>query len=306
MTVFDGKILLATDGSRDARLAAVAAVGLAESSGSELHVATVAEEYPHHEIYLPLAERAREFARNVLDEQVKEIERTGGIVREAHLLTGTADAEVVGLAEKMGMGLTVVGSRGFGSLRRTLLGSVSESIVYHTRSSVLVVRGYGEGEGLRYPPRKSLLAYDGSREGSAAARTAARVATAAGMEVHLVYVVPHRLPVPFEYVPLEEAEAWEGWTDGRGLIGERGRALLDDEARRLEAEGAEVAGTHLVFGKPDKQIVGLAEEIGAGMITVGSRGRSGLKRALMGSVSDSVVRHAHCPVLVVRSGEEDR
>jgi nucleotide-binding universal stress UspA family protein len=47
-------------------------------------------------------------------------------------------------------------------------------------------------------------------------------------------------------------------------------------------------------------IVGLAEELGAGLIVMGSRGLGRIRRALMGSVSDSVVRHAHCPVMVVR------
>jgi nucleotide-binding universal stress UspA family protein len=65
-----------------------------------------------------------------------------------------------------------------------------------------------------------------------------------------------------------------------------------------------VAQTHLRIGKPDTEIVGLAEEIGAGLIVIGSRGLDGIGRALMGSVSDSVVRHAHCPVLVVRGVEE--
>ena len=58
------------------------------------------------------------------------------------------------------------------------------------------------------------------------------------------------------------------------------------------------------MGHPDTEIVGLAGRLGAGLIVVGSRGRGPLKRALMGSVSDSVVRHAHCPVLVVRHAEE--
>jgi nucleotide-binding universal stress UspA family protein len=40
--------------------------------------------------------------------------------------------------------------------------------------------------------------------------------------------------------------------------------------------------------------------VGAGLIVIGSRGRGGLRRALLGSVSDSVIRHAHCPVLVIR------
>jgi nucleotide-binding universal stress UspA family protein len=55
------------------------------------------------------------------------------------------------------------------------------------------------------------------------------------------------------------------------------------------------------MGEPDAEIVSLAEESGAGLILVGSRGRGGVRRALMGSVSDSVVRLAHCPVMVVRS-----
>ncbi|AHY48029.1 Universal stress protein family [Rubrobacter radiotolerans] len=54
------------------------------------------------------------------------------------------------------------------------------------------------------------------------------------------------------------------------------------------------------MGRPDAEVVALAEEIGAGLIVLGSRGLGGMKRVLMGSVSDSVVRHAHCPVLVVR------
>jgi nucleotide-binding universal stress UspA family protein len=58
------------------------------------------------------------------------------------------------------------------------------------------------------------------------------------------------------------------------------------------------------MGKAAAEIVDLAEELGAGLVVVGSRGLGGIRRALMGSVSDSVVRHAHCPVLVVRREEE--
>jgi nucleotide-binding universal stress UspA family protein len=69
---------------------------------------------------------------------------------------------------------------------------------------------------------------------------------------------------------------------------------------RTEAAGGKIAHTHLRFGGTTEEIVNLAEEISAGLIVTGSRGRGGIRRALMGSVSDGVVRHAHCPVLVVR------
>jgi nucleotide-binding universal stress UspA family protein len=67
-----------------------------------------------------------------------------------------------------------------------------------------------------------------------------------------------------------------------------------------------VAQAHLGVGVPDREIVELAEKLGAGLVVMGSRGRGGIRRALMGSVSDSVVRHAHCPVLVVRTENSER
>ena len=54
------------------------------------------------------------------------------------------------------------------------------------------------------------------------------------------------------------------------------------------------------MGRPDAAIVWFAEEIGAGLVVVGSRGLGAMKRTLIGSVSDAVVKHAHCPVIVVR------
>ena len=66
-----------------------------------------------------------------------------------------------------------------------------------------------------------------------------------------------------------------------------------------------VAGAHVAVGRPDAEIVRVAEEIGAGLVIVGSRGLGPIGRAVMGGVSDSVVRHAHCPVLVVRSPGRD-
>ena len=72
-----------------------------------------------------------------------------------------------------------------------------------------------------------------------------------------------------------------------------------------------MAQAHLRLGRPDEhiitvaeEIVSLAEEIGAGLIAIGSRGLGKIGRVLLGSASDSVVRHAHCPVLVVRKVEQ--
>ncbi len=80
------------------------------------------------------------------------------------------------------------------------------------------------------------------------------------------------------------------------------RERLDAEVEALGLSG-KVAGSHAPVGRPDAEIVRLAEEIGAGLVVLGSRGLGPIRRALVGSVSSSVVRHAHCPVLVVRDGQ---
>jgi nucleotide-binding universal stress UspA family protein len=82
------------------------------------------------------------------------------------------------------------------------------------------------------------------------------------------------------------------------------RRVLETEVEKVREAGGTVAQIHLRTGKAAAEIVDLAEELGAGLVVVGSRGLGGIRRALMGSVSDSVVRHAHCPVLVVRREEE--
>src|SRR5215210_5142440 len=68
----------------------------------------------------------------------------------------------------------------------------------------------------------------------------------------------------------------------------RGQGLLDEQVRKIEVAGGSVAQAHLGVGKPEEEITALAEEIGAGLIVVGSRGLGGIRRAMMGSVSDAV------------------
>jgi nucleotide-binding universal stress UspA family protein len=82
------------------------------------------------------------------------------------------------------------------------------------------------------------------------------------------------------------------------------QGVLDTAVRKVHSLGGAVAQAHLMEGRAPQEIVSLAEDLGIGLIVMGSRGRGGFSRTLMGSVSDSVVRHAHCPVLVVRAYQE--
>jgi len=141
VSIFPTKILVATDGSREAELAAATAANLAKSTDSELHVVHVGELRPTFlaQTEEEPAELQRE-ARRLLDEQERRVEEAGGTVKEAHLRQGRADEEIVDLAESLGIGLIVMGSRGRGRIRRALMGSVSDSVVRHAHCPVTIVR----------------------------------------------------------------------------------------------------------------------------------------------------------------------
>jgi nucleotide-binding universal stress UspA family protein len=146
-------------------------------------------------------------------------------------------------------------------------------------------------------PTKILLATDGSEEVTLAALTAADIVEKTRSELHLAYVMYSG--TFSELGLLSEDEILES-PDPEARMEEVEEELLDRLAEPIKASGGEVTQAHLRLGRPDREIVSLAEEINAGLIVMGSRGHGGIRRALLGSVSDSVIRHAHCPVLVVR------
>ena len=148
-------------------------------------------------------------------------------------------------------------------------------------------------------PTRILLAADGSEEAALAARTAADIAERTGSELHVVLV-----GLSIGYVGMGPLEIADIPAPRQEELNQEAQRSLDAQVKQIEAAGGTVARAHLRVGKPDEEIVALGEEIGVGLIVVGSRGLGGIRRALMGSVSDSVVRHAHCPVLVVRKEKQ--
>ncbi len=148
-------------------------------------------------------------------------------------------------------------------------------------------------------PTKILLATDGSEDADLALSTAVDLAGATNSELHVVTAAPGT-PDPV-YHTHEASLRYETYEEALAAVKEEAQQTLDAQVRKIEEAGGTVAGAHLRMGeRRDQAIVHLADEIEAGLIVMGSRGLGGFRRALMGSVSDSVVRHAHCPVMVVR------
>ena len=289
MSIFPTKILLATDGSEEAELAGTTAVSFAGTTGSELHVVSVGVVAP------PLFElrdaAPARVAHGIIDEQVRKIESVGGTVAQSHARMGDAAKEVEDLAENIGAGLIAMGSRGRGRIRRLAMGSVSDSVIRHAHCCVIVVRW----KPFVFPAR-ILLATDGSEDAALAALTAADLVERSGSELHVAHAgwVLHGASVGWNLIPLPPGISQEDLDRGA-------RTLLEAEVERMKGAGADVAQAHMRSGKADEEIVVLAEELGADLIVMGCRGRGGVRRALMGSVSESVIRHAHCPVLVARA-----
>jgi len=144
-------------------------------------------------------------------------------------------------------------------------------------------------------PTKILLATDGSDEAKLATQAATELSRETGSELHVVYV----LPTPAQLIGhhLYSDEIRESLIGGAERDAE---TFLKEQAERIDSDGGKVAETHFRSGDPDKEILRTAEALGVGLIVIGSRGLGAISRALIGSVSDSVVKHAHCPVLVLR------
>ena len=145
-------------------------------------------------------------------------------------------------------------------------------------------------------PEKVLLATDGSDDAAAATHAAADIAGRSGAELHVVHA--------FEFVPPREFMSVALRVKSPFASQKRAGEVLDEQVGLVKEAGGRVDGAHLTMGSPVEGILKVREEIGADLVVVGGRGLGGVKRLLLGSVSEGVVHHARCPVLVLRPGEE--
>jgi nucleotide-binding universal stress UspA family protein len=147
-------------------------------------------------------------------------------------------------------------------------------------------------------PTKILLATDASKDARQAAQMASDLAGVSGSELHVLHVGNLK---DFHIAPGAE-QSFVPRSGTYGEIQEKAEQTLEEAVRQVEEVGGTVAQAHVRLGDPDDEIIRFCEEQGDfGLIVIGSRGLGPVKRKLMGSVSESIVRHAHCPVLVART-----
>lgn len=296
MNVLPTKILLATDASPDAALAARAALDIARGAGSELHVVHVWRTLRSSRFGAYIRRELSREAGRLLDEQVEKIEAAGGTVSGKHLREGPKADEILDLAGELGADLVVIGTRGQGAVGRLLLGSVAEGIVYHARCPVLVVRGGDPA----WPPARVVVGDDGSEDARAAARLAFGIGKLFEAGVLLVRAYPKQPEMDDEAAALDASGA-----AGEAVAEEeqgRDERALEERVAGLEKDTGVRPEVSTSFGNPAEAVLAAADGGGDGgersLVAVGHRGLGTLGRMRLGSISTKVLRAARGPVLV--------
>lgn len=288
MSNLPAKILVATDGSEDAALAARAAADLSTKAGSELHLVHTWSEPPFWG-----GSYVREDAERLLEEQARQIRALGVIPAEVHLTKGRPAEEITGLAAELGVGLVVIGSRGLGTIKRLVVGSVSEGVVQLAVCPTLVLRG-GEGA---WPPGRLVVGDDGSEASGRAGELAASVGKLFDARMLLMRTYPSVAVFKARRIVYVQAS--------REIL-RRGKSALERRADELESVLGARPETEISSGDAAAVIQETVE--GSGEPTLIALGRSGLgdaRYSTLGGVSSDVLRAVSRPVLIVPSTTDE-
>ena len=291
-------VVVATDGSPCAQIALDLVRTIEWPAETFLHVVTSTE--PSSAAYGPsmLGAVGDSVEREVpliggmaaaLDQLAQPMRETGAVV-ETHVLGGRPATAIVEMAEAVGADLIVVGSRGHGTIGSMVLGSVSAEVTDHAHCPVLVAR--------RTRWQRAMVGVDGS--------PFARLAE------DVIESWPIFAKLPIDAISVAETDLTSssllalGGYAGSVNYPETNEALVSehqqfaDEARERLESAARRAIPFVRTGDAATQLLRAARERDTDVIVVGTHGRTGLIRALAGSVARNVMLHAQCSVLVVR------
>jgi hypothetical protein len=284
------KLLLSTDGSEFSEGAIREAIKLAKTCSSKLIAISVIETNPEYETIAPqLVEKAEKETRRHL-ESVKERASKEGVDCEIIARQGEDPYKyIIEEAIKNQVSIIITGRRGRKGLKRLMMGSETARVIGHSHCNVLVVPRAAKIEFNRI-----IVATDGSKYSDTAVREAIGISKRCGSTLIAISVVPSEGASPFDIVHTEMMKE---------TIAENELKMAECTIRDLKElsvkEGVSVTGL-IYTGKPYDAIITTAKEKQADLIVVGSHGRTGIDRLLMGSVTERVIGLAECAVLVVK------
>lgn len=281
-------ILTPLDGSRLAEESLRAASATARRAGAVLHMVLV-----HHPV-APNADSAamataideldrlaREGEERYLEQIAERMKQAYGVQVETSILDGPV-AETIGAhVRQVGAGLVVMTTHGRGVMSRFWLGSVADHLLRHLDVPLLLLRHHEtQVHDSRMAFRRMLIPLDGSERAESVIEPALLLCPPPTAEIALMRVVP----------PAED-----GLVEGRGAAA----VYLDEVADQLERRGCRVSTTVVVSDSPAQAILDQGRPEATDCIAMATRGASGVRRLVLGSVTDKVVRGADVPVLAL-------
>jgi len=269
------RFLVATDGSEFSAGAVRESLRMAQRCGARVRaVAVVAGDLEHETMGGQVLKQELDAARAHLD-HVAALARAAGVECETKVLQGpSVHDRLLEEVERFGADLVVVGRRGRRGLERLVVGDATIKLIGHSHCSVLVVPRAAELHGRRF-----VVASDGSRFADAAAVAAGNLAKLWQTPVTVVSVEVPR------HAKERRAQA---------------HAVVERIVGLLRKEGIAAQG-EVPQGSPADMIVAAAARNDADLIVMGSHGRSGFERLLLGSNSEQVLNRTRCAVLVVKA-----
>jgi len=274
------RILIPTDGSHSAEAAARHGTLIAEAFEASVHVISVVNEQARSEQF---AEAQAQDAVSTLEELV---EQESDLTCRTVIEHGRPYESILSYVSENEIDLIVMGTHGRRGLGRALLGSVTERIVRLSDDPVLAVPPHAIGR-QREGYEKILIPTDGSSAATAAVEHGISIAERLGATGRVLYVIEGETGLPPLGNPLRD-EAIE---------------ILEAVAER--ASEREVTLTIYVQpGTPHEVINNFVSAHGIDLVTMGTHGRSGIRRHLLGSVTERVLRTSDAPVLTVRQDTE--
>lgn len=288
------RVLVPTDGSPGTERAVDRGIDLARTFEADVHVFYAVDPRPYEGIDLAeeeeLEQAAMESGRRAIA-RVRERAADAGLDVSQAIRTGIPHVEIRAYAESNDVDCVVMGTHGRTGAEGAALGSTTERVLRDADVPVLTVDigdgSTGERDAASPTYEDVVVPTDGSDAAVRAAEHAVEFADRYGGTVHALYVVDSSV---FEF---EEAP--------RSLLGplrEGGQQGLA-EIESLAADAGVAATTALEQGKPHRVILDHADGVGADLIALGRRGRTGLPEVLLGSTTARIVRTADVPVLSV-------
>jgi nucleotide-binding universal stress UspA family protein len=288
------RIVVPTDFSDTADSALRVAGQLADWYAAGLDVVNVVDATVYAYAGYPFASLSRELmtGAEAALQKVKVSAGKGTVNR--YLLSGSPAAEIVRHVKQHNADLIVIGTHGHGAVARFFLGSVADRVVHEARCPVIVIKAPKEKpkhlKKMTKPFTRILFPTDFSETAGRALKQAISMTEDLDAELFVLHVVDDSLISTH----VEE--------ERKIILDELRKHALKQMQDQLPAELLENFETigAVKRGEPGKQISSYAETHGCDLIVLGTHGRTGVERALIGSIADKVVRLAKCPVMLVR------